>query len=150
MRRLIPRCLKLGIGIALSLTLSNCVHQNVRQVSPGFSESRIAASKTIYVRKHGEDDYKLGEEIAAQLQEMGYKATVGTSQSPTGRADATLSYTDHWMWDITMYMISLDLQLREPGSDMTIASAKTTRSSLVRKSQKEMVRETLTKLLKNQ
>jgi hypothetical protein len=147
---MIPRCLKLSSGIALSLALSNCVHQNVRQVSPGFSESRIAASKTIYVRKHGEDDNKLGEEIAAQLQEMGYKASVGTSQSPIGKADATLTYTDHWMWDITMYMISLDMQLREPGSDMIIASAKTTRSSLVRKSQKEMVRETLTKLLKNQ
>ncbi len=57
---------------------------------------------------------------------------------------------DHWMWDITMYMVSLDIQIREPGSDVILAKAKTVRTSLVRKSQKNMVSETLTKLLKNQ
>jgi hypothetical protein len=53
------------------------------------------------------------------------------------------------MWDITMYMISLDVQLREPRTDVTLGVAKTTRTSLARKSQREMVRETLIKLLKN-
>ena len=35
-----------------------------------------------------------------------------------------------------------------PGTDATLATAKTVRSSLIRKSQKEMVRETLNQLLK--
>jgi hypothetical protein len=46
-------------------------------------------------------------------------------------------------------MLSLDIQLREPQSDAILANAKTVRSSLIRKSQKEMIRETLDKLIKN-
>jgi hypothetical protein len=87
--------------------------------------------------------------IAAELQRMGYTASAGAVQKPPGRVDAVVSYMDRWMWDITMYMISLDIQIREPGTEAILANAKTARSSLVRKSQEEMVRETLNKLLHN-
>ena len=147
--RLLAHLLKLAAGVALFTTLPSCVvHESNRQLAPGFSDSRVAKLHTFYVRKHGDDDYKLGEEFAAALQEMGYKATTGSAETPPSRVDATITYTDKWMWDITMYMISLDVQLREPGSDATLATAKTVRSSLIRKSQKEMVRETLNQLFK--
>lgn len=145
----ISRYAKLGLVSLLLLPLSNCVHQNTRMLAPGTSESGLAKMRTFYVRKHGDDDYKLGEEIVAQLQEMGYRATTGSAISPPGKVDAVITYMDHWTWDITMYMISLDMQVREPGSDFALVTAKTTRTSVVRKSQKAMVRETLTKLLKN-
>jgi|GEM_PF-5746155 len=47
-----------------------------------------------------------------------------------------------------MYMIRLDIQIVDPASDATLAVAQTVRTSLVRKSQQEMVRETLTQLFK--
>jgi hypothetical protein len=144
------KILKVGTGLALLSVLPSCaVHENTRQLSPGFSDSGVTGMRTFYVRKTGDDDYKLGETIVTELQQMGYRATTGTAGSPPGKVDAVITYTDKWMWDITMYMISLDVQLREPASDATLAVAKTVRTSLVRKSQKEMVRETLTKLLKS-
>ena len=150
-RHWVAHLLKIATSMALVLFLSNCsIHENTRQLSPSFSEAGVTKLRTFYVRKHADDDYKLGEEIAAQLQQMGYRATSGTAQSPPGHVDAVVSYMDRWIWDMTMYMLSLDVQLREPGSDTILATAKTVRSSLVRKSQQEMVRETLTKLLKNQ
>lgn len=135
--------------LALVLTLESCVHQSTRRMSPSMSDNRMSQMKSFYVRKHSEDDYKVGEDIAAQLQSMGYRASVGSSQSAPGKVDGVITYTDKWFWDITMYMLSLDVQLREPGSDMVLANAMTVRSSLVRKSQKEMIRETLTKLITN-
>lgn len=146
---MLPQIIKLGLASVLLLSLNNCTHQTTRQLSPGFSESGVLKMRTFYVRKHAEDDYDLDQDIVVQLQEMGYRATSGSAQSPAGKVDAVISYTDRWMWDMTMYMLSLDVQLREPGSDYNLASARTVRSSLVRKSQKEMVRETLTKLFKN-
>lgn len=147
---MLPRIVKLGLASVLLLTLSNCSHQSTRQLSPGYGESRVAKLRTFYVRKHADDDYNLDEDIVVQLQEMGYRASSGTAQLPAGKVDAVITYNDRWVWDITMYMLSLDVQLREPGSDYNLASAKTLRSSVIRKSQREMVRETLTKLLKNQ
>ena len=150
-RHWMSRILNIGAALALVSALSSCtIHENTRQISPSFSETGVTKLRSFYVRKHADDDYKLGEEIASQLQMMGYRATSGTAQSPPGRVDAVVSYMDRWVWDMTMYMLSLDVQLREPGSDTILATAKTVRSSLIRKSQQEMVRETLTKLLKNQ
>lgn len=141
--------LRLGACLALLAVLPGCVHENTRILSPGLSESGVSKMRSFYVRKDADDDYKLGEAIVSELQLMGYRATTGSAESSPGKVDAVITYTDKWMWDITMYMISLDVQLREPRSEATLAVAKTTRSSLVRKSQQEMVRETLTKLLKN-
>ncbi len=149
-RQRLLQILKLGAGLALLSALPSCaVHENTRQLSPGFSDSGVIRMRTFYVRKDSDDDYKLGEAIVTELQQMGYRATAGSAQSPSGKVDAVITYKDKWMWDITMYMISLDVQLREPGSDATLAVAKTVRTSLVRKSQQEMVRETLTKLLQS-
>lgn len=150
-RHWLSRILKTAASLAIVSFLSSCsVHENTRQVSPSFSETGVTKLRTFYVRKHADDDYKLGEDIAAQLQMMGYNATCGSAQSAPGRVDAVVSYMDRWVWDMTMYMLSLDVQLRDPGSDTILATAKTVRSSLIRKSQQEMVRETLTKLFKNQ
>ncbi len=130
--------------------LESCaVHENTRQFAPGASEARVANLKSFYVRQSaGSENPKLGQDIATELRQMGYKASVGTAARPAAKVDAVISFKDQWMWDITMYMISLEVQLREPASDATFATAKTVRTSLIRKSQEEMVRETLTKLLK--
>jgi hypothetical protein len=145
------RILGIVASMAFASFLTSCtIHENTRQVSPGFSEAGVSRLQTFYVRKHADDDYSLAEDIAAELQRMGFRATSGSAQSPPGRVDAVVTYMDRWIWDMTMYMLSLDIQLREPGSDSILANAKTVRSSLIRKSQQEMIRETLTKLLKNQ
>jgi hypothetical protein len=43
---------------------------------------------------------------------MGCSATHGTTQSPPRQVDAVVTYTDRWMWDITMYMLRLDKHTR--------------------------------------
>lgn len=147
----LERLLSLAALAILALGLSNCsVHENTRQLSPSFSEGKLASMRTFYVRKHADDDYGVGEDIATQLRQMGYSATAGSAQKSPRKVDGVISYMDRWVWDMTMYMLSLDLQVRDPGSDVILANAKTVRSSLIRKPQEEMARETLTKLLKNQ
>jgi hypothetical protein len=133
--------------VVFSWTQTACVHQSSRQISPSYSAAKISNLRSFYVRQHNQDDHNLAGTIADELRQMGYTATHGTTQSPPRRVDAVVTYTDRWMWDITMYMLSLDMQLREPGSDVALASAKTVRSSLVRKSAAEMAHETLAKIL---
>jgi hypothetical protein len=139
--------------ILIPFALNSCAHTSDRQFAPGYSDARLSNLKTFYVRNDSEDQedkQPLAADLVSELNSLGYKATTGSSQRPPSKVDAVISFSDQWMWDITMYMLSLELQLREPGSDTVFATAKTVRTSLVRKSQKEMVRETLSKLLKNQ
>lgn len=85
--------------------------------------------------------------IADELRALGYRVTVGGSSSESGSADALVTYVDRWNWDMNMYMLSLSIQIREPQSESVMATAQTTRSSLVRKSPNEMASETLGVLL---
>lgn len=133
-------CAAFGV---LACSQNACVHQTNRQLSPGCSPARVSNMRSFYVRQHALDDHQLAEAIATQLRQRGKQALHGTAQRPSRGVDAVITYQDKWMWDITMYMLSLDVQLREPGTDVVLATAKTVRTSLVRKSQDEMVRETL-------
>jgi hypothetical protein len=52
-------------------------------------------------------------------------------------------YDDKWHWDITMYLLSLDLRVLDPNTRSLVAKATTYRPSLQRRSPKTMARETL-------
>jgi len=148
-RRSLPIALLASVA-AFPLILGSCaVHENKRDLAPGYSSSKIASLKSFYVRKDEQDDDNLGQDIADELNGRGFRASAGTTSRPPSKVDAIITYNDKWVWDVTMYMLSLDLQLREPASDAVSATAKTTRTSLIRKSQKEMVRETVSKLIEN-
>ena len=144
--RLLSKIAPFAAALIVPLALNSCVHDSQRQFAPGASESRINSVKSIHVRDEtGGEKTELAADLTSELKSMGYQASTGKP----ARTDAVLTFKDQWTWDITMYMLSLEVQLREPGSGAVFATAKTVRTSLARKSQKEMVRETLTKLLKN-
>jgi len=113
--------------------------------APGADLSKV---KKIYVIHLEPDGRGVNRVIADQLNLMGYHATTGEANAVPEGIDATLTYQDKWMWDITMYMIQLSVQLREPKTDIMLASAKSYRPSLQRKSPEGMAEEVLNQLLK--
>jgi hypothetical protein len=86
--------------------------------------------------------------ISDRLNVMGYKATAGEKTAVPDDAEAIVTYQDKWMWDITMYMIELNVQVRQPKTDIAMATGHSLRTSLARKSPPEMVEEVLTDLFK--
>jgi len=62
--------------------------------------------------------------------------------------DAIVTYVDRWMWDLTMYMIRLNIQVRDGKSRAILASAESYRPSLERRSTEDMVAETLDAIFK--
>jgi len=75
-------------------------------------------------------------------------ATAGTADKPTAPVDAIITYQDRWAWDITMYMIRLNIQVRDGKSGDIMASAESMRPSLERLDPPEMVKEVLQAALK--
>lgn len=108
--------------------------------SPGVDLGKI---KTVYVIKLPADNRGINIVIAEQLKAMGYAATTGIETEIPDGVDATIAYEDRWMWDITMYMLKLDVELRDPKTGALLAEAESYRPSLQRASPQEMAKEVL-------
>jgi hypothetical protein len=128
------------------LLLPSCVVQHVKSSkAPGASLARL---RTFYVQKHAEDGRGIDNVIAGQLNAKGFKATSGTSTKPPANADAHLTYVDHWMWDITMYLLKLDIQITDAKTGAILAKGEALHTSLARKSPEHMAREILDDIFK--
>jgi hypothetical protein len=111
-------------------------------------DANVKGLKTFYVIRVPEDERGIEKIIAARLSAMGYTATSGDTPQPPTRADAVVTYQDRWMWDITMYMIKLDVQIHDGNSGAVIVRAQAMRPSLQRKSPEGMVEEVLAEIFK--
>jgi hypothetical protein len=100
------------------------------------------------VAQEKDDDNAINKLIATRLSNLGYQSSFGAAARPPEHVDAIITYQDRWTWDITMYMIKLDLQIHDGESGAVIARAQSMRPSLQRKSPEGMVQEVLGEILK--
>lgn len=130
--------------VVVGLT-SGCITQLKSNLTPG---TNLAELKKIHVVRLPADERGIDRLIAERLKLMGREATFGDKTAVPTDVDALLTYQDRWMWDITMYMIQLDVQVRHPKTEIALATGHTMRTSLARKSPPDMVEEVLTDVFK--
>lgn len=133
-----------ALGAVMAL-LSGCVTQLNSDVSP---EAKLQELNKIYVVHLPQDGRGVDKLIADRLSVMGKQATSGERSAMPADVDAVVTYQDKWMWDITMYMIELNVQVRRPDNDIALATGHSLRTSLARKSPAEMVAEVLNDIFK--
>ncbi len=110
--------------------------------------ANLTEIKKLHVVRLPKDERGVERLIADRLNTMGKEATFGERSAAPADADAIVTYQDKWMWDLTMYMIELNVQIRQPTSDIALATGHSLRTSLVRKSPAEMVAEVLNEIFK--
>ena len=98
----------LGVLI-FTVTLSACATSNFAQAP----DADLHKLKTFYVVHLPVDKHGIEKLISDRLTALGYESAYGDAQTPPSRVDAIITYQDHWMWDITMYMIKLDIQVHD-------------------------------------
>lgn len=140
MKRLLPI---VAIATIMALGSGCAVNRAGATLSPGADLSKV---KTAYVVKHSKDKYKVNEIIKTKLESRGYAVTTGPELPPPYTTDIAVTYVDKWMWDITMYMLELTIDFRDPKSNFPIATGNSFHTSLTRKSPDEMVEEVLTNI----
>jgi hypothetical protein len=104
--------------------------------------------KSLYVQKLPADGRGVEQLIARRLTQMGFQAIHGNGEMPPTPVDGIVMYQDKWMWDITMYMLQLSVQVRDPKNRMVLVNGESMRTSLVRKDPEGMVEEVLTEMFK--
>lgn len=137
----------LALLCATSIMTGCAVNRATATLSPGTD---LTAIKSAYVVKQPKDDHGINDLIAANLEKRGYVVTKGPEQSSPYKADVAVTYVDKWMWDITMYMIELSVNLRDPKTGFPMAVGNSFHTSLTRKSPTEMVDEVLDNVFKAQ
>jgi hypothetical protein len=123
----------------VALLLTACATSN----SAHAPDADLHKLKTFYVARLPADENGIEKLIAKRLTVMGYQCTAGDAQTPESPVDAIVTYQDRWMWDITMYMIKLDIQIHDGATGAVLANGEVVRPSLQRKSPEGMVEETL-------
>ncbi len=134
-----------ALSLAAVLVLSGGCSTLQATKAPGTDLSRL---KTFHVQRLAADTRGIEQIIAQELTKRGFVASFGLEETPSTPVDAIVTYQDKWMWDITMYMIQLTVQVRD-GKDRTVlATGQSYRPSLVRKSPEGMVEEVLAEVFK--
>lgn len=139
-RRIMSMFLLLG-----ALALTGCANTSKATLTPGSDLSTI---KTVYVVKQAKDKRDIDVLIKNSLEKRGYKVVLGPELSTPYAADAAVTYIDKWMWDITMYMIELTINIRDPKTGFPLASGNSMHTSMTRKSPPEMVEEVIENISK--
>jgi len=129
------------------LTCAACSSSLQATKSPGADLSQL---KTLYVQRLPADTRGVERLISDQLNRMGFQSGYGDSETPPSPGDGIVTYQDKWMWDITMYMLQLNVQIRDAQNRMVLTAGHAMYTSLVRRSPEEMVEEVLTEIFKGE
>jgi len=72
---------------------------------------------------------------------MGYNASTGNMVPEN--IDAVITYRDKWRWDMSMYLLSISIRIRDPDTLFPMANAISLHKSVTRQSPSNMIREAL-------
>ncbi|MFL6695269.1 MAG: hypothetical protein ACJ8GO_20155 [Ramlibacter sp.] len=139
------RSLKLLLAaLVLAVMTTGCaVNRATATVDPS---ARVDSLKTLHVKHFEKDERGTDKLIADNLRARGYKVSMGND--PVAPVDAVVTYVDKWFWDITMYMLELTVQIRDPKTDYPLATGNSFHTSLTRKAPPEMVDEVVGNIMK--
>ncbi len=131
--------------LLLSAFTSGCVGPQIRaNLEPGQYLKDLGKT---YVAHFEPDKRNLNEIIAQEITLMGYKATTGERADMPADTQTLVTYEDHWMWDMSMYLLRINISFVDAKTDKTIISGETIRPSLIRREPPVMIRETLQEML---
>lgn len=127
------------------LLLASCQTTLTPRAAEGTS---LGKDLTFYVAHQPKDGNAVNETIKEQLGKWGRTATTGPLDRVPDDADVLVTYVDRWHWDITMYMLSLDISFRNPMTEEELAGSLSLKTSLLRKDQEWHTNTNLTEVFK--
>lgn len=133
--------LPLFICLFVISLISGCAIVDLR--SSQMPGSDLSGINRLYVVHFEPDERNLHDLIRDELIEMGFQADSGLRSGMPEDIDAIVTYEDRWFWDITNYMIQLNIEIRDPETNYPLAFGESIRTSMARKNPDEMAREVL-------
>ncbi|MEM9481827.1 MAG: hypothetical protein AAGA58_19425 [Verrucomicrobiota bacterium] len=112
-----------------------------------FDPTPSALAPAYVISQKGEKQ-EVDRVIADELKLRKIPATYGPKEQMPPGTKTYITYEDRWMWDITMYLLQLDMQVYDAATNTPLATAHSRRTSMVRKSKEAMVKEVIDYVMK--
>jgi hypothetical protein len=132
-----------AVLVMAALTTGCAVNRATATVDP---QAKLDTLQSFHVQHFEKDERGTDKLIAENLRVRGYQVSTGKDVPP--KVDAVVTYVDKWFWDITMYMLELTINFREPNTNFPLATGNSYHTSLSRKAAPEMVDEVVGNILK--
>jgi hypothetical protein len=120
--------------------LCSCVVSLKTERAPGVS---VTDKHVFYVERHPKEDWGLHQMLADEIAMLGYKASAGEPGGQPPSADAIVTYDDKWWWDLSPYMLELNLHVLDARTRSMIVKTRNYRTSLARRNPRTMAKETV-------
>ncbi|MES9981034.1 MAG: hypothetical protein ABW115_22495 [Candidatus Thiodiazotropha sp. 6PLUC6] len=134
-----------SVILTLITLLNGCaIVSSSAKIVPNNDQTAI---QNFYVIHQPQDKHNIDAEISELLREKGYKASNGPATKIASDADILVTYEDRWFWDLSNYLIQLNVEFRDVKTRYPIVAGETIRTSLARKTTKEMALETIDNML---
>ncbi|WP_024954800.1 hypothetical protein [Sulfurospirillum arcachonense] len=119
-----------------ALVFSGCaVTSNTAKVVPYHNDVNL---KNFYVLHQPSDKRNIDVIISNVLKDKGYNSSSGDGSYIPDNIDTIVTYEDRWFWDITNYLIQLNIEFRDAKDKYPYVAGESIRTSLARKSPQEM------------
>lgn len=106
-----------GLSAVIVVFISGC---STVEPAVHYGKTPLSNYKSAYVAFA--TDTTIGEYIEADLARRGVKVSIGPLRDKPQDVACYVVYTDHWNWDLAMYLDSLDVQFFDNSTGQMIAS----------------------------
>jgi hypothetical protein len=120
--------------------LAGCISTQHADIDPNAD---LSALKSFLVVRQPNDDKGIEKLITAELHRHGKTAATAETLPSKIEHDAIVTYVDSWMWDLTMYLMKLEVEIRDPETQYIMAVGAVSHSSFARESPEEMARDVI-------
>lgn len=127
------------VMLLAAATLSSCGFS--QQTHFVRTDRPVGDRESFFVVIHPGDSWHIGRMIGDRLRRDGFEVAEG--ETPPAEAQVLVTYEDRWVWDITMYMLSLKVEFRDAATNQLLASSQSFRTSLRRRTPPTIVDEVL-------
>jgi hypothetical protein len=110
------RRLSILLAALVLVALSGC---STTQEAAAGPQAKLAQMSTACFTAHGGNSTDMDAAVQRNLENHGVAVSIAPA---CGNLDMNVSYTDAWMWDIVMYLRSVDIRFYKAPSGGLIAS----------------------------
>ena len=110
-------------------------------------DDKVLNATSFYVVMQEDGKREVDAAVRDELEKLGRRVSSGPDHAMPSSVDIKVLNEDDWMWDMTMYLLSLNIQFIDPSTGAVLAEGRSYRPSLERKSPAYMAHEVLVKML---
>jgi len=110
--------IKLFFTIGIMLLLVGCASTTSMVVDPG---SRVPQYDSAYVVKHGGNSSDMDDALTTALLKQHLNVKSGNKAPVSSMQQYIVTYSDHWYWDLVMYLKAVSISIKNGTNHNIIA-----------------------------